>query len=897
FKQAADVLASAGTPVTRLMRGEEIVYIRMEHVWVRAYLPYTDYRGAGNASGDMVWLDLDTGIKDYEAVTNIYDTLDDEGFSEQIRSITESGDTTELESLLSQWEEKLAAEDLSETYARKRIIKQEEISYLPLSLQYTVEQETSTYTQVADSLKDSISFEINGEVLTSLKASDIQGKNILLTFRPASDSDKTIFDSYSSIFDIPAYAVYMTPVLLVDGEEAARGEEYLETTLGTKSSFTIHISSGGKSTSVTNDVTTGSMYAVTLDSQSITASELQSVYDEVAALKDSVTEENVYSEEYLGKLLNLAGKLYFAQVDIADTIASDMYDVAVTRSLSEGITGYEVETAGLYGMVTGISEGSLYIDVDNDSHSVISLEGDSDVTREYFMSTGMLSSLYESTVWEEITGEESVSTISILAKASEENIDILLISTDNLSTEIEKLNTDETTKQSIINAVNSGMIVTVPAEEVTMGDWSGTGYIVTNPATGVGEYMISGGLNGGSVSSKVVIAFLVDTILAVIDFVDAALLCEMVLVLIASGHVVAGVLLYLVILTLAIAAADCILDDCKLMVDYVNGDVEAGKELESRGWISGMITVLTFGTSRITGGFITRCLKKDIGKEATEILLKDYSPKELKNILKTLTDAGIGKDITKEYAEKFGKEGIEWLLSKQEKGLTVDYLRLFLDADDINLVSDGIIKSVRNSDGMGADIIKYLKKYGPDIKSAFEEYGDDAVKVLDDFGDDAVGYFRDGASPEEIRNVQKYVAGIVDSSNIVDDTKLNTLKLAIQNGKLKSREIKMISKKMSELGISEIYESKMKTINFKTYLENIKGPAPENMINPHAHHILFKTGNGSEQQELVKEGQAILRKYGIDPIVGEENFVWAPNNISGQHDIIALREVVDALKK
>ena len=82
-----------------------------------------------------------------------------------------------------------------------------------------------------------------------------------------------------------------------------------------------------------------------------------------------------------------------------------------------------------------------------------------------------------------------VSTISILAKASEENIDILLLSKENLSTEIEKLNTDETTKQSIINAVNSGMIVTVPAEDVTIGDWGETGYIVTNPATGVREYM------------------------------------------------------------------------------------------------------------------------------------------------------------------------------------------------------------------------------------------------------------------------------------------------------------------------------------------------------------------------------------------------------------------------
>ena len=54
--------------------------------------------------------------------------------------------------------------------------------------------------------------------------------------------------------------------------------------------------------------------------------------------------------------------------------------------------------------------------------------------------------------------------------------------------------------------------------------------------------------------------------------------------------------------------------------------------------------------------------------------------------------------------------------------------------------------------------------------------------------------------------------------------------------------------------------------------------------------------DGAAQQELVKEGQEILRKYGIDPIVGEENLVWAPNRVVGQHDIAALEEVVNALK-
>ena len=68
------------------------------------------------------------------------------------------------------------------------------------------------------------------------------------------------------------------------------------------------------------------------------------------------------------------------------------------------------------------------------------------------------------------------------------------------------------------------------------------------------------------------------------------------------------------------------------------------------------------------------------------------------------------------------------------------------------------------------------------------------------------------------------------------------------------------------------------------------------MINPHAHHILFKKGLGQKQQELVREGQEILRGYGVDPIIGEENLVWAPNAVIGQHSLDALENVVNQLK-
>jgi hypothetical protein len=47
------------------------------------------------------------------------------------------------------------------------------------------------------------------------------------------------------------------------------------------------------------------------------------------------------------------------------------------------------------------------------------------------------------------------------------------------------------------------------------------------------------------------------------------------------------------------------------------------------------------------------------------------------------------------------------------------------------------------------------------------------------------------------------------------------------------------------------------------------------MLNRHVHHKLFKKGLG--------EAQNILRKHGIDPIIGIENLVWAPNKIKGEH--------------
>ena len=82
-----------------------------------------------------------------------------------------------------------------------------------------------------------------------------------------------------------------------------------------------------------------------------------------------------------------------------------------------------------------------------------------------------------------------------------------------------------------------------------------------------------------------------------------------------------------------------------------------------------------------------------------------------------------------------------------------------------------------------------------------------------------------------------------------------------------------------------------------TYYKRVNGPAPKWMGDKaHAHHILFRKGNGRKQKALVREGQEILLKYDIDPVFGPENLVWARNRIPKQHAGQALEEVLIALR-
>jgi len=70
------------------------------------------------------------------------------------------------------------------------------------------------------------------------------------------------------------------------------------------------------------------------------------------------------------------------------------------------------------------------------------------------------------------------------------------------------------------------------------------------------------------------------------------------------------------------------------------------------------------------------------------------------------------------------------------------------------------------------------------------------------------------------------------------------------------------------------------------------GRPPEGMFqNAHGHHIVFKGATG-EAAEFSSRSQEILRHFGIDPINGNANIIWAEN---ANHSVANAKEVLSRL--
>jgi hypothetical protein len=541
---AAEFFTYGGIPTTAVTYGGILKEVRMEHVWVEAYVDYIPSRGARHKQGEGdTWIPLDASFKQYTYTAPSIDIqaaipFDSQAFLDQVTASTTineaEGYVTGMDSLLIEdtlqnyqvQVENFLSENhpdatLEDVLGSKEIIQQD-FPCLLGTLPYKVAVLGDGYTDIPDSLRHKITFEVAKDSFDDTPLSitkglpELAGKKITLSYLPATPEDEAVLLSYlpephpdgtpiqpeEFPDSLPAYLIDVIPELRIDGQVAATGTTL---GLGTTQAFTMSFYDPvGAESPINNAIDAGAYLAIGLNVRNISRDqtlELQARVEATKAKLDAQDYTGLTKEDILGDLFYAAAIMYHADLAVTNLMVARQLGVRAVTLPSETTFSSLLEVDTFWGLPCSVGFGGLAMDADRLVTAVKAVDGDDDKAVEFMLISGMASSALESSGPEQLLSTqddsaEGISAVKALRIANDEEIPIYTVDQSNAATILPQLQIDPLTKIDIENAVNAGKAVTVPETNITFNGWTGCGSIIIDPDTGEGAYRISGGLDG-----------------------------------------------------------------------------------------------------------------------------------------------------------------------------------------------------------------------------------------------------------------------------------------------------------------------------------------------------------------------------------------------------------------
>lgn len=524
---AAQILATAGVPGKLLTEGGKIKYAQMEHVWVEAYVPYGNYRGAMRDDSIKTWIPLDPSFKqyDYKRGMDLYTAVAINGetyIQDYITDTSPSPVPLELQQLFPDYaispyqyySRRLlnyidnnfpdsTTEDIigDETIALTKTIIKKEYPYLLGSLPYKVVTRGATYSAIPNNLRPSISFTIENPLTYEIDLSynitlpEISGKRITLSYIPATSADEVLIAKYGGLLNVPPYLLNVKPVVKANGITVATG---VPIGLGYDQTFNMTFRIPNKGVDVvTNKVTAGDYSAIAIQYYK-TPSNL--VADKMETLTGNIGSTDL--DDLLGQMLYNIGLSYFHHLTFEEELYAKNFQMVITKEPSEAIVTSQAITEYLWGVPFRVTEGGVAIDVDRNISASFSIDGSQQRKKDFMIVSGLGSSAWEDMILQSFFNIPSVSASRLLKIANQRGIPIYTIDSGNINTILPQLQVTSDVTDNIRNAVNAGKKVIVSKTNVQYNDWNGAGYIILDPVKGSGAYLISGGLAGSETSKK-----------------------------------------------------------------------------------------------------------------------------------------------------------------------------------------------------------------------------------------------------------------------------------------------------------------------------------------------------------------------------------------------------------
>jgi hypothetical protein len=561
--EALRLLASAKIPTKGMTVGGEIKYARIEHVYVEAWIDYIPSRGEIHKQGDT-WIPLDASFKQYNYTQGIdiksAVPFDAQSFIDQLKSTATVNETegyvTNVNSLFIQQTmqdyqtqvqnyitQNYPNATVGDVLGKKEIIKQE-FPILAGTLPYKLIVKGATYSSIPENLRHKITFnvvkdmydEIIGTPINITKSlPELAGKKITLSYSPATSADEAVINSYlpkphtdGTPIDpselptsLPAYLINLKPELRMDSVVVATGTFV---GMGNTETFKMTFTAPNESADViTNDVQAGEYLGIALDPGRISQEQMQTLKAKLEATKAKLEAQdfsNLTKDDILGDLLYTTALSYYAELDVMDYVSSNTMGVAAIRLPSETIFSFELRVDKFLGSPLSVSSGGLSMDVDRAMTLIKAFNGNKEKPRQFMLASGANGSALEYSVPEQLFSTpddpaQGISAVKALKIANDQEIPIYTINQTNINTILPQLQVDGDVKGDIQNAVSAGKEVTVSKTNITFNGWTGCGYIIIDPSTGAGAYMISGSLNGSIIKIMQTIYLIISIIIGV----------------------------------------------------------------------------------------------------------------------------------------------------------------------------------------------------------------------------------------------------------------------------------------------------------------------------------------------------------------------------------------------
>ncbi|TAJ99936.1 MAG: hypothetical protein EPO39_16225, partial [Candidatus Manganitrophaceae bacterium] len=308
-------LATADIPLVGFRQGAQIRYAEIEHVYVEAYVPYSNYRGTGQDDRGKLWVPMDPSLKEYRIVQDGVDLFAEMGVDWKTISdeyIGELRNITPIEYYRQRIEKQITQTHSGQSLDNlKRLtsLQTRQFDFLPNTLPYAVVEVLDRFAQIPPELRHRVRLQIPSILDQTLSLPEISGRRITLTFSGATADDQAVIDQYGGIFKVPPYLVRVIPILRINGVKVAEGAS-METAISY--SFTIdYTPPGGEAERFDHHILAGSFNAI-----GITTGKVRPEFLTIAQVEES-------EESYLPKMLHSLVMKYHHQINQSRELLKD----------------------------------------------------------------------------------------------------------------------------------------------------------------------------------------------------------------------------------------------------------------------------------------------------------------------------------------------------------------------------------------------------------------------------------------------------------------------------------------------------------------------------------------------------------------------------------------------